>query len=140
MAPVETRRTVRWTPGSYLEVEVAPRWHLTDEFAFGVLYRGVSKNQDEYEEVADPPVAPGLHPASVLALETASTLTEVGLGLAYSTVTTWREGRARLPLDLSLAVRKAIAGSGGATPKGWRFEASGRAFIRLWGASPTPTP
>jgi hypothetical protein len=140
MAPLATRRTVRWTPGSYLELEVTPRWHLTDEFALGALVRRFAKDPDEYEEVTSdvPDEAPWA--ADVLGQETQATLTEVGLGLAYSTVTTWREGRARLPLDLQLAVRKAVAGSGGATPKGLRLEASGRAFVRLWGASPTPAP
>ena len=43
--------------------------------------------------------------------------------------------RARLPLDLRLAVRKAVSGSGGATPAGWRFEAAGSVYVRLWGRS-----
>jgi hypothetical protein len=136
-----TRRAVRWTPGSYLDLEVGPRWHLTDEVALGATLRRLDKDADTYEEVAsETEVDPELDAASVLARESESALTELGLGLRYSTIASWREGRARLPLDLRLTVRKAIAGSGGATPAGWRLEASGSAFLRLWGSPPQPRP
>jgi hypothetical protein len=136
MAPIATRRLVRWTPGSYLELEAAPRWHLTDELALSAVARRFTKDADEYEEVGG--VDPQLPPASVLARETEATLTEVGFGILYSTVESWRAGRARLPLEMRVAARKAIAGSGGATPSGWRLEGRGQVFVRLWGAPSAP--
>ena len=138
LAPSNTRRTVRWIPADYLAFEAAPRWHLTDEFALEALFRRFSKDADEYEEVE--PTAPGLDPADVLERETQATLTEAGIGLGFSTVTSWREGRARLPFEMRVAVRRSVAGSGGATPDGLRLEASGRVFIRLWGPSPESAP
>jgi hypothetical protein len=140
MPTLETRREVRWTPGSYLDIEAAPRWHLTDEFALGAIYRRFTKDADQYEELAPLPDDASVEPAAVLGRETQATFNEVGLGVAYSTVNSWREGRANVPLDMHLSVRKAISGSGGATPAGWRLEASGRAFVRLWGARSLPTP
>ena len=140
MPTLVTRREVRWTPGSYLELEALPRWHLTDEFALGAIYRRFSKDADQYEEASPLPDDGSLEPAAVLGRETQATLNEVGLGIAYSTVDSWREGRANVPLDMYLSVRKAISGSGGATPAGWRLEASGKAFVRLWGARSQPTP
>jgi hypothetical protein len=140
MPPAETRREVRWTPGDYFEVEFVPRWQLTDEFALGAIYRGLRKDADDYEDLGPLPDDGSVEPAAVLGRETQATLNEVGLGVAYSTVTSWREGRASVPLDMYLAVRKAISGSGGATPAGWKLEASGKAFVRLWGARSRTTP
>lgn len=136
-APVVTREMVRWTPGSYLSLEAAPSWYLADEFALGATYRLWRKQADRYvRPVQDDVLTPGTYPVDVLARETEETLHEIGLGLAFSTLTSWREGRASLPFEVRLAVRRGIAGSGGAVPKGTRLEATGRVFWRLWGAEP----
>ena len=135
MAPLETRRTVRWTPGGYLELEASPRWHLTDELALGVHVRRFTKDADEFEEtVAALPIEslPSF-PTDVLERETEATLTELGAGLAFSTLVSWREGRAGLPVEVRLTVRRAVAGSGGATPAALRLEAGGQVFVGLWG-------
>ena len=125
-------RQVRWTPGAFLQLELAPRLHLTRELALGVLYRSLSKGADDYEDLAGPPLDG--YPADVLEAETEMSVSELGVGLALSTVTSWREDQAPVPLELRAAVRKAIQGSGGATPDGLRFEASGQVFVRLWGS------
>jgi hypothetical protein len=138
-APLVTRELVTWTPGSYLSFEATPSWYLTSELAFGGMYRLWSKGSDEYTYaggVRDDILLPGTFPIGVLEQETAETLHEVGLGLAFSTLTSWREGLARVPFEVRLVVRRAIAGSGGATPKGTRMEATGRVFWRLWGGEP----
>ncbi|MSR35820.1 MAG: hypothetical protein EXR95_04125 [Gemmatimonadetes bacterium] len=128
-APLDTRTLVRWTPGSYQSFEANPAWYLTDELALGGVYRLWSKQADTYEAI-------GSGDPSVLERETGGTLHEIGAGLAFSTLTAWREGRAPLPFEVHLAVRRGIAGSGGAVPKGTRMEATGRVFWRLWGANP----
>jgi hypothetical protein len=134
-APFGTRARVDWTPGSYFAFETAPSWYLASEFAVGATYRLWSKAADEYEHAS---LQPGFQGPDIglLEQETEETLHEVGIGLAFSTLTTWREGRARIPFEVRLAVRRAIAGSGGAVPKGTRMEATGRVFWRLWGAEP----
>ena len=109
-----------------------PRWHLTNELALGALYRTVGKEADDYEDLTGPPT--GSYPAGVLEVETEGSVSELGLGLAISTVARWREDQAPVPLELRAAVRKAVRGSGGATPDGLRFEANGQVFVRLWGS------
>ncbi len=137
-APFATRSLVRWTPGRYLGVELAPAWYLIDELSLGGLYRLSSKTADRYQSVGDPSsVIPTPDPASLLEDETATALHEVGVGVAFSTLTTWRDGRTGLPFEVRLAVRHGLAGTGNA-PAGTRMEATGRLFVRLWGAEPAP--
>ena len=138
MAPFDTRTFVRWTPGNYTEIEVAPRWHMTDEFAVGALYRRASRVQDSYQlltAAASPSAS-----ASDLERETKETLHELGLGLVFSTLATWREGRTGSPFEARMAVRGAVSGGGGAVPDGIRMELSVRVFWRLWGSDPEPAP
>ena len=136
MAPFATRTLVRWTPGDYTEIELAPRWHMTDEFAVGALYRRASREQDSYRLLT--PAASPSASASDLERETKETLHELGLGLAFSTLGTWREGRTPLPFEARMAIRGAVSGGGGAVPDGIRMEASVRVFWRLWGSEPVP--
>lgn len=136
-APLATRSLVRWTPADYTEIEVSPRWHLTDELAVGAFWRVFDKGEDRYRAAGAPEGSPS---AAVLQRETGGSLHEAGLGLAFSTLATWREGRARLPFEVRFAVRKAVAGGGGRVPDGLRLEGTGRVFWRLWGAEPEPAP
>ena len=138
MAPFSTRRLVRWTPGDYMEIELAPRWHMTDEYAVGALYRHASQGQDSYRLVT--PAASPSASAADLERETKGTVHELGLGLAFSTLATWQQGRTRLPFEAHMAVRGAVSGGGGEVPDGIRMEISGRVFWRLWGSQPKPTP
>jgi hypothetical protein len=142
-APLVTRELVTWTPGSYLSFEAAPSWYLADEFAVGGMYRMWSKQADTYTFAGgarDGVLLPGTFPIGSLEQETEETLHEIGLGFAFSTITSWREGRARVPFEVRLVVRRGVAGSGGAVPKGTRMEATGRVFWRLWGAETRPAP
>lgn len=138
MAPFATRTLVRWTPGDYMEIELAPRWHMTDEYAVGALYRHASRGQDSYRLLT--PAANPSTSAADLERETKGTVHELGLGLAFSTLATWQQGRTRLPFDARMAVRGAVSGGGGAVPDGIRMEISVRVFWRLWGSQPKPTP
>lgn len=130
--PLLSLGTVTWTPGNYLSIDLAPSWYLADEFAVGGTYRLWSKQADTYRH----PSSTQDDAASVLAQDTSEQLHELGLGLAFSTLDGWREGRASLPFELRLMIRRAISGSGRAVPKGTRMEATGRVFWRLWGAEP----
>ena len=135
MAPAYTRVTTRWTPGSYRQLDVAPRWHLTDEFAIAALYRFFHKDQDSYELLQS---VPSPFSAADLERETEQSVQEVGAGVAFSTLGTWREGRTGFPFEARVSVRKSIVGSGGMTPDGLRMEATARVFWRIWGAEPGP--
>ena len=136
LAPASSRRVLEWTPGSYRSVEVSPQYRLTPELSFTGAYSYFRKDRDRYTLRAD---ASGDLPAvdvSVLELETARTLHEIEAGLRYSTVSAWRQGRAGSPMELSFAVRKAIHGAGGRTPKATRIVLGLRIFKRIFGADP----
>lgn len=135
MAPFYTRVPTRWTPGSYRQFDLAPRWHLTDAFAIGALYRFYHKDRDSYELLQ---AVPSPFSAADLERETAETAQEIGAGLAFSTLGSWEEGRTSFPFEARVSVRKAVAGSGGMNPDGLRMEATARLFWRIWGAEPTP--
>lgn len=120
--------TVEWTPGDYTSLEVAPRFHLTDELAVSGGYRFWSKAEDRYE---GPPVD-GVDP-SILDRETEQTLHQLGLALVFNTLDAWREGRTSLPFEARFSVRRAVAGSGGRTPKTFRTGLGLRVYHRFWG-------
>ena len=135
-APFASRALVRWTPGSYLAAEAAPAWYLTDEMWIGGIYRFRSKAADEYEVLGAFPDGV-VRDGALLEQETEATLHELGVGVAFSTLSTWREGRTGIPFEVRLAVRRGIAGTGN-TPAGTSMELTGRVFWRLWGPDPAP--
>jgi len=142
LAPVSSRRTVEWSPGSYVLFTLSPRFHVTPELAFSGFYRYSSKGADEYRETGTgvPANEPGFQgylgpswEASVLGEETERTWHEVGAGMVYSTMDAWETGRTSNPLELSLSVRSAVSGSGGLTPKTLGLHLGIRLYRRLWG-------
>jgi len=134
MPPVNLKRAVRWTPGSYVAFSVSPRWHLTDELSLNGDYRFFTKGDDSYEIIGDAVLGGITADPADLAHESSLTVQEAGLGFTYSTMNTWRAGRAGSPLEFNGRVVRAVAGSGGRTPKSVRFELSFRIFRRIWGS------
>ncbi|MBW3534182.1 MAG: hypothetical protein KY453_03020 [Gemmatimonadetes bacterium] len=133
LAPVATRVPVRWTPGSYLQVELSPRWHVTTELAVAASWRLFHKGEDTYELAAPAPPDATFPDPSVLEAETGQTLHELGGGLVFSTLEAWREGRTDVPFEVRFGVQAGVAGSGGRTPKGVRVQTGLRIYQPLWG-------
>ncbi|HKJ03498.1 MAG TPA: hypothetical protein VJ997_13615, partial [Longimicrobiales bacterium] len=133
LVPALATRAVDWKPGSYLYLDVSPRYRLTPDLSLAVDYRRYHKGADSYALVGPQPE--GLPPVevSLLAHETEMTLQEVAFGIRYSTVRTWREGLGAPPMELGMRLVRAVAGSGGQTPKATRFEFSVSLFRRMWG-------
>ena len=133
LVPKTYTRAVRWTPGSYTYVDLSPRYRLTPELSLAVDYTRYHKAADDYELVGDQPE--GLPPVDVADLvhETEMTFQEVGLGVRYSTLRSWREGVATPPMEFGFRVVRAVAGAGGQTPKATRVELSLSVFRRFWG-------
>jgi len=132
MPPISTRQLVRWSPASYLGLEVAPSVRLTDELSFTAQYRFFRKGRDVYELV-DPAMPLDVNE---LARETGVKLHQIGAGLRYTTVRKWAAGIAPKPVELHLRVIYTAAGSGGHTPVSTRIEAGIRLFRRFWGPRP----
>lgn len=134
LAPFTSRRAVRWSPASYLEVAVSPRWHVSDVLALAADYRLFTKGEDRYELLGATGDGSDPDPA-LLARETEVTVHEVALGLRYNTLGPRGDGGAGRPLELSVRLVHAAAGAGGQTPRTTRGELGIRIFRRFWGGS-----
>lgn len=73
--------------------------------------------------------------AGVLGIGTAGREERAGLGLIYSTMSAWAEGRSRLPVEISYVHLVSLAGSGGATPRQTIDAISLRVYVPLFGAA-----
>jgi len=139
--PAANRAVVRWTPGNYLQLELVPRYHVTDAIAFTLGYSLFTKGEDEYERIGTPiqtngdgplPTPPSYTDEALLEVGTDRTLHELGGGIVFSSLGAAREGRARLPLEARLGVHWGVAGSGQA-PAGIRAVLGLRVFRTFWG-------
>lgn len=133
LPPASTARWVEWTPGAYSLIDLSPRLHLNEELSFAVDYRRWHKGQDTYALFV--PEGEGVTPLdpSVLGIESEMTLQQVGFGIRYSTLSSWRDGEASHPVEAGARVLHSVAGSGGRTPRVTRVEFSVSLFKRLWG-------
>jgi hypothetical protein len=140
--PAVNLADVKWSPGDYLDLELVPRYHFTDELSLVAAYRFFRKQEDAFSRVSpprDPPATPPLpsplvfRDVGLLASGSGETLHEAGAGLFLSTVQASSQGRASVPLEAHLGVKWAVAGSGSASPKGVRANVGLRLFFRLWG-------
>lgn len=137
LVPASREVELSWTPGNYLDAEVVPRFYLTPEFSIGLRYRYYSKDPDTYALSLEPSVDPDplLEGAgALLGLETEETLQEVGVGMVFSTLDAWREGRTGLPFEVQAVYRHPIAGSGGMTPRATRIQVGLRLYWQIWGS------
>jgi hypothetical protein len=135
------RATVEWTPGSYLQLELAPRYHFSDELALTAGYRLYSKGADEFVRVSPAPEPDDTSPlpspplytdVSLLEEGTEETLHELGGGLLFSTLDSWEAGRASRPFELRFEVRWGVSGSGLYVPDGVRALFGARLYFGLW--------
>lgn len=136
LVPATRELELTWTPGAYLDAEIVPRFYLTPELSVGLRYRYYSKDADVYEVVTGPTIDPDpeiVAAVDLLELETEETLQEAGLGIVYSTLDAWREGRTRVPFEAQAVYRRPISGSGGMTPKATRIQVGLRLFWQIWG-------
>jgi hypothetical protein len=129
MPPASSRREVRWTPGSYMGVDVSPTFMISSGLTFTGAYRFFKKGRDVFALVtADPSLDP-----VVMAVESGVKAHQVGGGLRYDTVEPWRRGNAPRPMEIHFRYLRTFAGDGGQTPRATRVEAGVRLFRRFWG-------
>ena len=122
-APAWRQRIVQRDLGDQLELEVTPRWVLTDFFSIGAQYLFRNKPEDKFTGTFT--VAPsesGLATpvtlnANTLSYETATTEQRIGVGLTFSTVAAHARGKANLPIEVQYFNSRTISGSGGNVPK-----------------------
>ncbi|GMV07448.1 MAG: hypothetical protein AMXMBFR53_37230 [Gemmatimonadota bacterium] len=131
---VSSYRAVTWTPGSYTLLELSPRVHLGESLAITADYRRYHKGEDAYTLVSAGDGGTETLDASVLARESEVTLQELAVGLRYSSLRLWRQGRVGTPAEMGVRLIRPLAGSGGRTPKATRVELSVSLFRRIWGS------
>jgi len=129
LAPLSTETDVRWDPGSYYGVGIAPVIKLAPSVTLSGEYRYFHKDRDRFTLV-DPGLT--LDP-TVLSVESGIDRHMVGGGIRYDTVDRWRRGEASNPMEIHVRLLSAIEGGGGQTPKTTRIEAGVRLFRRFWG-------
>jgi len=130
--PLSHRSEVRWDPGDYLDLEVAPRVRLTPDLAVAARYRFYSRGSDGYGLAPGATPGAGVPPVTVLEGETSQTLHETGISVVFSTLRATRAGRSGRPFEARLRYRLAVAGDGGQTPDASRVEVGLRFFWTLW--------
>lgn len=133
LAPLDTRALVRWTPGSYFGLEVAPAYRFSEELSIAAEYRAFRKYRDTYELAGNDPLGGAPVDPYVLEEESGVTLHEVGGTLRYDTISRWLSGGAPYPLQFEARWMRAVAGGGGQTPVTTRIEFGVRVFRRIWG-------
>lgn len=122
-APKWRERLVDRNLGDVLEVELTPRWIISDFFSFGAQYFFRRKREDTYSGTFEvPPTESGLPTAvtldaSTLALETSGTEQRLGWGVTFSSVASRARGKAKFPIELQYFNSRTITGSGGNVPK-----------------------
>lgn len=127
LAPTISKRLVEWTPGDYLQIELVPRVELTEQLLLVGIVRHTANRTDSYRLIET--VAPEVVDAGWLELETEASLTELGLGVVYTGVSS-PGGR---PMDVRFQLSSAIAGSGGQATKWFRVGFGMRFYGRFWG-------
>ena len=133
LPPASSARVVRWTPGAYWFVELSPRLHLGEVVSFAADFRQFTKGKDTYELVGEEPAGSAPADLSLLSRETEVTLRELALGLRYSSVRLFHEGRVGTPAEVGVRWVRPLSGSGGQAPKASRVEISVSLFRRIWG-------
>lgn len=123
---------VDWAPGDERELVVAPRILLTPELALAGRYGWYDRGRATFRLVSSGAGGTPSDP-SVLAAETEATVHTAGVTLLFSTLEAHRLGRTGFPFELQARWETAVAGSGGRTPAGSRFQASLRLYVDLWG-------
>jgi hypothetical protein len=122
-APRWRERLVDRDLGDVVEVELTPRWILSDFFSFGAQYLFRRKAEDTYSGTFEVPVsesgltAPVTLDARTLALETSALEHRLGWGITFSTFAAHARGKSKLPIELQYFNSRTVAGAGGNVPK-----------------------
>lgn len=136
--PAGVQRRVRWNPGDYQAVVVAPWFRLADDLAVLAGYRYVRKGADAFSPAgADSPETETAEPLelSPLALGSETTSARIHVGGVF------RRGRAPAgsiwPTEVRATYRRVVSGTG-IVPVTGTFEVRMRFQAALWGRGGTP--
>ena len=129
IAPLADTATVRRSPGAVLSVDLVPNWQLDDAFSLGLGVHWTHQAATRYAYVNPADSARTGYAAGVLDAETQATALSLGAGVTFATVDRYARGQASVPYRLTVAYRKAFAGSGGKVPAYSAFSLSLQIYI-----------
>jgi hypothetical protein len=138
LAAAFRERRVRRDLGDFVELEITPRYVLTDYFALSAQYYYRNKGEDRYTgtfAVSDSVTGYGdvQLDASTLDQETAAREHRLGAGVSFSTLAAFDRGIARIPLELTYYRSQTIRGAGGNVPKLSTDQLQVRLYFRVFG-------
>lgn len=136
LAAAYRRQTVNRDLGDIFELEVNPRWALTDNIGLAAHYYYRRKFSDRYTgsfAVHDLNGQSITLDASSLDQETEAREHRFGGGVSYSTVAAYERGLARVPLEVTYFHYETTLGSGGNVPKLSQDQLQIRLYARLFG-------
>ncbi len=139
MPLASTLREVRWSPASYMKLEIEPSWNFSPQlYGFGT-YHFYSKAMDSYELTGNQDRNSTVQVAPIfvedLEDESSRTFHQLGLGLRYSTLNGLGSASEQRPAEVHGRVIYTLAGNGGHTPITTRVEFGIRLFQRFWGGA-----
>jgi hypothetical protein len=124
-APFGPRAPGTWHAGNVIQLEVTPRFLLSDFIALNGHYTVRQQAADRYEPL-DPAVAAAAAPAFDAIVEQ-----RVGFGFAYSTLAGYARGRSSIPIELIYAHLQTIGASGAPVPSYSREQIELRLYYQL---------
>lgn len=124
------------SPGSQLDVAIAPRWHLSDYLALGLVWHWRSKAADrhDFSGVATSPAGESYQLVGRLLDDaTAESEQRFGWSATYSTLAARTRGRPGMPFEISYVHEQSVASGAGTVPKQWQDRLQVRYYTRFLG-------
>ena len=131
-------QTVERNLGDYTELEINPRFALSDYVGLMAHYLYRHKAEDEYTgtftiDSATTGFADVTLNANTLNLETERTEHRLGGGISFSTVAAFTRGKAKIPLEVTYFHFQTTKGAGGSQPKIFSDQIQLRLYTRIFG-------
>jgi hypothetical protein len=131
LAGLDLLSAVRRDPGDVVRIAVRPFFRLAPTFAIEGTAMHWSRGEDEVSYLTADDEIPGVD-ASVLAQDSKSSATVLGIGITYSSAGKFREGGRGLPVDASWGYERIVRTSGGIVPDRHTFRARFRAYFGIF--------
>jgi hypothetical protein len=128
---IDRLTNVRWDPGDVWNLAARPFYRLTRAIAIQGTVQHWSRGSDEVSYSSELDAIPGID-AAVLAEETESSATLLGIGISYADLGRLTAGGSGLPVDAGWSYDRVVRASGGRVPNVHRIRAWFRVYVGLF--------